>query len=168
MLQIALLSFPLAFLWVTLSNETSVASFAVGYVVSAAIVTLVRGNEEVNISITRLPLQLWWLAVYIADLLVEILLSGLDVAWRVLHPKLLINPGIVPVDTQDDTHNQFITALSIHWITVTPGEMVVDFQEDERCTMLVHCLDVDASRPKLDKAQAERLRLIRRILDDRN
>ena len=58
--------------------------------------------------------------------------------------------------------NDVIAAFSAHGITITPGELVVDF--DGARTMFVHCLDVEASAQSAPAAQAKRLQLLRRIL----
>jgi multicomponent Na+:H+ antiporter subunit E len=66
------------------------------------------------------------------------------------------------VPTQDETHSASIAALSAHAITITPGELVVDF--DGAKVMYVHCLDTEATSKTADPAQAARLKLLRRVL----
>ena len=53
------------------------------------------------------------------------------------------------------------SAFSAHGITITPGELVIDF--DGSRAMYVHCLDVEASAASAPGAQAKRLKLLRRI-----
>ena len=103
------------------------------------------------------------LVIYGLALFKDILLSSIDVARRVLDPTCPIDPEIVPVSTQDDENNSLIAGLSIHGITVTPGEMVVGYDEDEG-VMYVHCLNGEASKPTLDPEQSRRLARIKRIM----
>jgi multicomponent Na+:H+ antiporter subunit E len=160
---IMLLAFPLAVLWTIVSGSISLDSLLVGYVLGVAIL-LVMQVRNVQITWRRLPDQIAAFLVYTLTLARDIVLSSVDVARRVLDPELPLNPGRISVPTQDETESDFIGAFSAHGITITPGELVVDF-EDNR-TMLVHCLDVEASAKIATEAQARRLRLLRRIKGD--
>jgi len=99
---------------------------------------------------------------------VDILVSGVDVAKRVLYPgkDLPINPDIVPVFTQDETRDPIISAMSAHSITITPGQLVVDFDEDDErgVVMYVHALDIDECSDTLAPEQTRRMKLFKRIL----
>jgi multicomponent Na+:H+ antiporter subunit E len=106
-----------------------------------------------------LPVQVFWLVVYIVQLSWSILLSSVDVARRVLDPRLPIQPGEIIVPTQDS--HPLIGALSAHAITAAPGEMVIDLNEHE---MIVHTLDVEATRGRIDAEQTNRMQLLRRIM----
>jgi multicomponent Na+:H+ antiporter subunit E len=55
-------------------------------------------------------------------------MANLDVAYRALHPKMPINPGIVKIKTNLKTDSA-ITALA-NSITLTPGTMTVDVTDD--------------------------------------
>ncbi len=163
--HIAIISIPLAFLWVILTGQYNLLSLILGYAIGWGILTMVNG-ETLKVHPARLPSQLWALLIYIIQLAIDIFLSSVDVARRVLtlekEPK--INPGIIAVKTQDRSNNPLITALSAHAISITPGELVIDFQEGEETIMYVHTLDVERSRWTVEAAQARRLKLIRRIL----
>lgn len=164
MIHIITLSLPFSFLWMILTGEMNPAGFVLGFFISAGILTLVHG-ERAEVSVKRLPFQLVAITIYILQLAVDIFLSSIDVARRVLDPRLPIDPGIISVPTQDTTDNQIVSALSAHAITITPGEMVVDFEHDgNQNIMLVHTLDKNSSRDQLADQQTRRLNLIRRIL----
>lgn len=160
----ALLALPMALVWIILTNQVSVWSFGIGYVLSFGIVLLLSRSREtpLNISPAKLPGQLWATLIYSLFLTWDILQAGIDVALRVFGLRPL-NPGIIAVSTQDEEDSDVIDGLSAHGITITPGQLVVDFSED-RNTMYVHALDVDASVPELDPDQARRLRYFRRML----
>lgn len=154
------LAVPMAALWMAIASNISLGAFAVGYVLGMALLTMLQVSH-VRVDYRRLPDQALALAVYSVTLARDILLSSVDVARRVLDPKLPLNPGIIKVSTQDERESDYVAAFSAHGITITPGELVVDFDGGQ--TMLVHCLDTEASRANAEKAQARRLRLLRRI-----
>lgn len=160
----ALVALPMAVVWVILTSQVSVWSFGIGYVISFAIALLLSRSWEtpLNFSLLKLPGQLFATLVYSLFLTWDILQAGIDVALRVFGVRPL-NPGIIAVSTQDEEDNDVIDGLSAHGITITPGQLVVDFSED-RNTMYVHALDVDASVPELDPDQARRLKYFRRML----
>ena len=163
---------PMALLWMIFARQFSIEGFIVGSVFGFAILMVIRINtsfeeEDEAVQLTRIPSQLIALMIYIFRLTVDVILSGVDVARKVLDPKMPINPGTYTIKTQDETNNATISALSGHSITITPGELVIDYGEDEHgnTTMLVHTLDKEASNlDKLEKDQRKRLSLIRQIL----
>ncbi|MFQ5951940.1 MAG: Na+/H+ antiporter subunit E [Candidatus Omnitrophota bacterium] len=71
---------------------------------------------------------LYFLLVYVPVFLWECLKANIDVAYRVLHPALPVNPGIVKVKTRlkSDTALTFLADS----ITLTPGTMSVDIDAD--------------------------------------
>lgn len=156
------LSFPMAFLWVALSNELTLESFVLGYIVAFAIFLLV-GSQHATVDLARLPSQIIAAVIYTVVLLYQIFIASVDIALRVLSPRLPIDPDIIAVDVQDPTKNSFIAGLSMHAITVTPGEMVVGY-DDDKGIMYVHALNAAKSRQTLDSSQANRLALIKRII----
>ncbi len=88
------------------------------------------------------PLRYWYFFVYYLPLFFwECLKANLDVAYRVLHPKTPINPGIVKVKTSLKTD----TALTFlaNSITLTPGTLTVDIDKDNGI-LYVHWIDVKA------------------------
>lgn len=161
MIATALLAVPMAFLWMVVSGSVSAESFFVGYVLGFAIVFMSK-TESIQVDRRRLPSQIAASVVYFVTLARDIWLSSVDVAKRVLDPDLPLNPGVIAVPTQDDSESDFIAAMSAHGITITPGELVLDF--DGSHTMYVHCLDVESSGKSAYKAQTKRLHLLRRMV----
>jgi len=170
MLQTIVLSFPMALAWMILARQPSIEGFIVGYIFGFAVLLLVRINTSIQdegpVFVRRIPTQILSLMIYGVRLAVDVFLSGIDVGWRVLQPNLPINPGVQRITTQDETKDTLISALSAHSITITPGELVIDYEEDEdNIYMLVHTLDKDQSTiEKLNADQTQRLKLIKRIL----
>ena len=92
--------------------------------------------------ILKHPLRYWYFLIYyLPKFLWECFKSNVDVAYRVLHPKLPINPGIVKVKTSLKTD----TALTFlaNSITLAPGTMSVDIDKDNGI-LYVHWIDIKA------------------------
>ncbi len=151
----------LAIAWMVVTNRATLESFLLGFVFGLILWVLVR-PRDFQIQWKRLPGQFIALIIYASILARDILLSGLDVTRRVLSPALPLNPGIIAVDTQDETNSALIAALSSDVITLTPGELVVEVEGNR--IMYVHCLDVEASAQNVDRQQSHRLSLFKRIM----
>jgi multicomponent Na+:H+ antiporter subunit E len=80
---------------------------------------------------------------YIPVFLWEVLKANLDVAYRAIHPRLLINPGIVKVRTT--LRSDIACTLLANSITLTPGTMSVDIDQ-ENAVLYVHWIDVRSPR----------------------
>lgn len=164
MLRIITSSVVMALGWMALTGQLTPAGFIVGYIFGFAILWLIwPANAPMNHK-SRLPSQVFYTIVYAAVLAYDILLSGIDVAKRVLPPTMRINPGIKVISTQDETAHPLISGLSAHSITITPGEMVIDFEPGDETRMYVHVLDVDASFPALESDQTARLKRIKKVM----
>lgn len=91
-----------------------------------------------------------WFCYYLAVFLWECFKANIDVALRVLNPRLPINPGIVKVKTslKSDTGLTFLA----NSITLTPGTFCVDIVPEEG-VLYIHWIDVEAQ----DTENASRL-----------
>ena len=81
----------------------------------------------------------YFLCFYVPRFLWECLKANIDVAYRVVHPGLPINPGIVKVKTnlKTDTGLTFLA----NSITLTPGTMSVDIDRDNGY-LYIHWINV--------------------------
>lgn len=161
MIQIIVLALPLALAWMLVTAQATPDSFAVGYVFGLLIMAFTRPAGTL-FDIRRLPMRFLAFVTFSVYQLWELLLSSIYVARRALARDMRLKPGIIAVPTQDETGSELIAALSAHSITLTPGELVIDFERGH--TMYVHCLDVEASAKTIFGAQARRLKLLNRIL----
>ncbi|KUG14355.1 na(+)/h(+) antiporter subunit e [hydrocarbon metagenome] len=98
--------------------------------------------------------------LFIPRLMVSILVANIDVAYRILHPKMPVDPGIITVETpfQDDVlRTAFATAM-----TLTPGTITVDVSGS---TFIVHALMKEQSEKDLvvDQEMERRLAGIFRV-----
>ena len=161
MVATTLLAVPFAIVWMIVTATVTPGGFLVGFVLGFAVLWMLK-LQKVQINYRRLPDQILAFFIYLVTLARDIWMCSMDVAKRVVNPKMPMNPGIIAVRTQDPDESDFVAAFSAHGITITPGELVVDF--DGSHTMFVHCLDVDASSQNADSAQLKRLKLLRRIM----
>lgn len=146
--------------WTVITGRVTLESFLVGCVVGLGINFL--SPERLTFDVRRLPSQLIAFVIYLLVLARDILLSGIDVARRVLSPTMPLNLGIIAIETGDETRSSLIAALSADVITLTPGELVVDVEDKH--ILYVHCLDVETSMKRAGPQQAVRLQLFKRIL----
>ncbi len=80
-----------------------------------------------------------WIAFikYAPLFLYYVILANLDVAYRVIHPRLPINPGIVKIKTS--LKSEVAQAMLANSITLTPGTLSVDIKDSD---MYIHWIDV--------------------------
>ncbi|MBU1043525.1 MAG: Na+/H+ antiporter subunit E [Candidatus Omnitrophica bacterium] len=86
-----------------------------------------------------------WLFVYLIVLLIEGIRANIDLAYRVLHPDLPINPGIVKIKTEIKT--EVGLTLLANSITFSTGACAVDIDQ-QKGYIYVHCLDVESQNIK--------------------
>jgi multicomponent Na+:H+ antiporter subunit E len=85
------------------------------------------------------PTRYLWFLVYVPLFVWECFKANVDVAFRVIHPKRPIRPGIVKVKTslRSDTALTFLA----NSITLTPGTLTVDVDKENGC-LYVHWINV--------------------------
>ncbi|MGB2630076.1 MAG: Na+/H+ antiporter subunit E [Candidatus Omnitrophota bacterium] len=107
----------------------------------AAFVAFITGDFFIQEPLKLSHPHRWFYFIfwYVPVFLWECFKANIDVAYRVLHPKLPINPGIVKVKTELKTDTG-LTFLA-NSITLTPGTMSVDVDRDNGF-LYVHWIDV--------------------------
>ncbi|XFA98754.1 Na+/H+ antiporter subunit E [Candidatus Izemoplasma sp. B36] len=75
--------------------------------------------------------------VYLPVFIWKLILANLDVARRVLSPKIPLNPGIVKIKT--DLKGDIGKLTLANSITLTPGTLSIDVEDD---FVYVHTIDV--------------------------
>ena len=104
----------------------------------AIVVGLLFGNLFVDEPIKVFQPQRWfWALVYIPIFTWEMAKANFDVAYRVLHPKLPITPGIVKVKTKLKT--EMGKVFLANSITLTPGTFTVDLKDE---FLYIHWINV--------------------------
>ncbi|MCX7939778.1 MAG: Na+/H+ antiporter subunit E [Thermoflexales bacterium] len=147
-------------LYLAITANLEPANWAVGLLVSVAIALIIRPASD-SLSLRRLPAALLNLVVYVAWLSVDIIRNGIRVARIVLDPQLPIKPGILAIKSEMRT--ELGRALNAHAITVTPGEQVIEV--DDNGTLYTHCLDVEASAAGAEEAQRKRQAMLKAIFE---
>lgn len=129
-------------IWLLLSWPPDGQHIIVGVVV-AALVAILTGDFFIQRPhrLKHLSRYRHFIFSYLPTFLWEVIKANIDVAYRVLHPKLPINPGIVKVKTKlkSDTALTFLA----NSITLTPGTLSVDIDK-EKGVLYVHWIDVKA------------------------
>lgn len=124
-------------LWIALAG-ISLEELLVGAVVSLVIAYLIRNTSAYDFGFTIIVSTIKFIFMYLPLFIWKLILANISLAKIVLDPKLPINPGFVKISTglKGDT-GKLILANSI---TLTPGTLTVDVEEDE---LLIHWVDVE-------------------------
>ncbi len=92
----------------------------------------------------RFPVKLLvFIFAYLPIFTWQLVLSNIDVAKRVLSPKIPLNPGFVKIKT--DLKGDFAKLTLANSITLTPGTLSVDINDDY---IYVHTVDVKGKTPE--------------------
>jgi multicomponent Na+:H+ antiporter subunit E len=130
----------LILLWLSLTTTFHYQKFWVGIIV-AFIIALFTNEFYIQLGFPPItPKRFIFFLWYIIVLFVEIIKANFDVAYRVIHPSLPINPGVVII--QNKLKSDIAKTILANSITLTPGTFTLDIQEDK---MLIHWIDVKAT-----------------------
>lgn len=123
--------------WLGLTWTLNWQNLVVGGVVSV-LVGLLFGNLFLEAPGKVFQFQRWfWFIIYIPVFVWEMAKANFDVAYRVLHPKMPIQPGIVKVKTK--IKSEMGKAFLANSITLTPGTFTVDIKDEY---LYIHCIRV--------------------------
>jgi multicomponent Na+:H+ antiporter subunit E len=124
-------------LWLALSSKLDLPKLIAGSVVCLIISLFGAGIYSKlglpPISIKRILFSL----VYVIVLFWEIIKANFDVAYRVIHPKMPVKPGIVVIKTC--LKSDIAKMILANSITLTPGTFTLDVIGDE---LIVHWINV--------------------------
>jgi multicomponent Na+:H+ antiporter subunit E len=153
------LTIPLFLVYLALTSNLAWNNLLVGLVVAAGLSWLLRPSLK-PFNWRRLPATLLAVLRYLLVLLADLIGSGVQVARIVLDPKLPIQPGVVAIPS--GCESELATALSAHAISLTPGELVVEI--DDEGVMYTHCLDASRAAEYVAEAQQMRRDLLQKIV----
>ncbi len=115
-------------LWIVLTSTFFWEEILAGLVLSAMVAamgySLFTDKGLGNFS----PKRLAYFLVYIPVFLWDVIKANLDVAYRVLSPKMPIKPGIVEIHT--DLKSDIAKLGLANSITLTPGTLTLDIDDD--------------------------------------
>ena len=124
-------------LWMALSSKLDWPELICGGLV-CLIISLFGAHIYSKLDFPPLSLKgLLFSLIYIIVLLWEIIKANLDVAYRIIHPKMPIKPGIVVIKTS--LKSDIAKMILANSITLTPGTFTLDVIGDE---LLIHWINV--------------------------
>ncbi|HOG46245.1 MAG TPA: Na+/H+ antiporter subunit E [Anaerolineae bacterium] len=148
----------LAVLWMSLQGQFNSGHFLVGFVIGYLILLAARPVLPES-SYTRKVWQVSSLVLYVIGNILE---ANVQVAKRVLSPRLDLKPAVVAVPLRARTDLE-VTLLA-NLITLIPGSVSVDISPD-RSTLYVHVMSLDdpeefkrSTRQDLERRVLEMLR----------
>ena len=132
-------------IWVILNGKLSTEVLGLGAAVAVLTALLFCKNCTVFEEIKFTPRAIAYALVYVFVFIGELIKSNVDVARRVISPKLPINPGIVEVKTVLTSKiGRMILANSI---TLTPGTFTVELTGNR---LFIHWIDVKSTNIEED------------------
>jgi multicomponent Na+:H+ antiporter subunit E len=123
--------------WLAFSSTLDIQELLAGVVlVLLAAFMGWRGFSNRGLAIFH-PRRIASLIIYLPVFFWQMLKANLDVAYRVIHPKMPIKPGIVAIKTglKSDTGRLFLA----NSITLTPGTLTMDVSGDH---LFIHWINV--------------------------
>lgn len=129
------LLFALAAFWLLLSGHYSPLLLALGGISVALVLWLTRRMRRADSETPRLHIT-WRLIPYFAWLIRQTVIANVEVARRVLHPRLPVSPCIATLEV--DLQNPSQLTLYVSSVTLTPD--TVTLYIDERGRPVVHAL----------------------------
>jgi len=134
-------------IWVAFTTSLNPQELLVGFVLSAISAFFYAPHFNTAGLNNFSPKRIFFLLRYLVVFFWEMIKANLDVAYRVLHPKMPINPGIVEFRTRlQSPVGKLALANSI---TLTPGTLTLDILDDR---FFIHWIDVKSD----DKEEAYR------------
>jgi len=124
-------------LWLALTSKLDRQELICGGVISL-VVSLLGAQVYSKLDLPPLGLKrLLFSLIYVVVLFWEIIKANLDVAYRVIHPKMPIKPGIVVIKTS--LKSDIAKMILANSITLTPGTFTLDISGDK---LLIHWINV--------------------------
>ena len=124
-------------IWIILTNTFQYEELLTGILISF-VLTLILSKNYQKLGLPPIGLKrLVYFIIYVLVLLKEIIKANFDVAYRVLHPKMPIKPGVVIIKT--GLKQDIAKMILANSITLTPGTFTLDIKGDE---LLIHWIYV--------------------------
>jgi multicomponent Na+:H+ antiporter subunit E len=124
-------------LWLALSSKFDHQELICGVLV-CLIISLFGAHMYSKLGFPSLSIKMvLFFLIYMIVLFWEIIKANFDVAYRVIHPKMPIRPGIVVIKTH--LKSDIAKMILANSITLTPGTFTLDVIGDE---LLVHWINV--------------------------
>ena len=130
-------------LYLILTNSIQSEVVIIGLVVSCIASLMLIRFIELPIKYLN-PLRWIYVLIYLPYFVLEVIKANLRIALIVLNPKLPISPELKKGKTKlSSPHGKLLLSSSI---TLTPGTLTVDVDEDE---FQIHCVSTDKSAEEI-------------------
>jgi len=132
-------------LWILLTSTLAWEELTTGLIFSAVIAIFgysyftKKGLSEITLK------KVFYFLLYIPVVFWEMIKANFDVAYRVVHPKMPIRPGIIQIKTS--LKPDIAKLILGNSITLTPGTLTIEIVKDN---LLIHWINVKTE--DVDKA----------------
>jgi multicomponent Na+:H+ antiporter subunit E len=148
--------------WCLIVGEFSPRQWIVGLVVGTVMVLATGWGWAQSVSLVRLPRRLLFLLFFVLILIpFHIVSANFQMAWKLVRGNAAFKPGIVRVKSGDLT--QRALGLEEQLITLTPGQLVVDYSGDDEM-IYVHTIDITEYEEKGESSILWMYQILKRIL----
>ncbi len=130
-------------LWILLTSTFAWEELIIGLIFSAIIALFGYRyfTQKGLLGIT--PKRIAYFLLYIPVFFWEMFKANFDVAYRVVHPKMPIKPGIVQIKT--NLTSDMAKSILGNSITLTPGTLTIEIVKDN---LLIHWINVKTKDTK--------------------
>jgi len=127
----------LILIWLCLTSTLGYQELFTGILVSL-VLAIFLNKYYLKLGFPPLTLRRFvYFIFYIIILFKEIVMANLDIAYRVIHPKMPIKPGVVVIKT--GLKQDIAKLILANSITLTPGTFTLDILGDN---LLIHWINV--------------------------
>lgn len=130
--------------WLLLTFKLTMPNLVVGSAASLMCSLIFGRYYFTSVGKFLQPKRWFWLIIYLAVFTWSCIKANFDVAYRVLHPRMPIKPGIVKVKTS--LKSEFGKMLLANSITMTPGTLTVDIIGDD---FYIHWIYIHSQDPEI-------------------
>ena len=128
-------------IWLALTNTFQWQELSVGIFISLVLALFLNKNY-LKLGLPPLSIKrIIFFILYIFVLFIEIIKANFDVAYRVIHPKMPIKPGIIIIKTE--LKQDIAKMILANSITLTPGTFTLDIKGDK---LLIHWIYVRSEK----------------------
>ncbi len=126
-------------IWLALTTTFQWQELSVGILISLVLASFLNKNY---LKLGLPPLSIKRIIFFIIFVLfIEIIKANFDVAYRVIHPKMPIKPGIIIIKTE--LKQDIAKMILANSITLTPGTFTLDIKGD---ALLIHWIYVRSEK----------------------
>ncbi|MBN1467075.1 Na+/H+ antiporter subunit E [candidate division KSB1 bacterium] len=126
-------------IWLALTSNLHWQELSVGILIALILASYLHKNyTELGLPPVTFK-RIAYTLIYVVVLFKEIVIANIDVAYRVIHPKMPIKPGIVVIKT--GLKHDLAKMILANSITLTPGTFTLDILDDK---LLIHWINVQA------------------------